>query len=82
MPLAARTAYLWMAPELLQLALVNAEPGSHSKSKYVPHKIDVYSYGCVIWEILYRRLPWLDLVPSRDPQLPKHIFSSMVSLGS
>lgn len=49
----------WMAPELLE-------------SKQYSTKVDVYSFGILLWEILARRTPYCDLKTS-PMALLKHV---------
>ncbi|XP_020587818.1 probable LIM domain-containing serine/threonine-protein kinase DDB_G0287001 [Phalaenopsis equestris] len=42
--------YRWMAPEMI-------------KHKHYGRKVDVYSFGLVLWEMVSRRIPYEDMTP-------------------
>ncbi|GAB2269856.1 Serine/threonine-protein kinase ht1 [Dionaea muscipula] len=48
------STYRWMAPEM-----VKEQPHSHTK------KVDVYSFGIVLWEILTALIPFHNLTPEQ-----------------
>ncbi|XP_073013491.1 serine/threonine-protein kinase STY13-like isoform X2 [Typha latifolia] len=45
--------YRWMAPELCSCAALK-----HGEKQHYNHKVDVYSFGIVLWELLRNRLPF------------------------
>ncbi|KAJ8558375.1 hypothetical protein K7X08_005141 [Anisodus acutangulus] len=45
--------YRWMAPELIVL-----EPTNHAVMKRYNHKVDVYSFSMVLWELLTNNSPF------------------------
>ena len=67
---------LWMAPEMLEPPLEGAEP----PVGYSGDKVDVYSLGIVLWELMEWRIPWtganiskqevVDTVVGRNERLP------------
>lgn len=46
------TRMLYKAPELLRLA-------SHDRPKYGSRKGDIYSFGIILYEIIYRTMPYI-----------------------
>ena len=67
---------LWMAPEMLEPPLEGATP----PVGYSGDKVDVYSLGIVLWELMEWRIPWtganiskqevIDSVVGRNERLP------------
>ena len=49
---------LWMAPEMLDPHVVGAKPPKGASGATA----DVYSFGILLWELLERRLPWVEPV--------------------
>ncbi|KAJ3675285.1 hypothetical protein LUZ60_004327 [Juncus effusus] len=45
--------YRWMAPELYSTVTLR-----HGEKKHYNHKVDVYSFAIVLWELLHNRLPF------------------------
>eukprot|EP00249_Psilotum_nudum_P003099 c16427_g2_i3 orf=719-1702(+) len=45
--------YRWMAPELYSTVTLR-----HGDKKHYNHKVDVYSFSIVLWELLMNRLPF------------------------
>ncbi|CAL9117975.1 Protein kinase domain containing protein [Musa troglodytarum] len=45
--------YRWMAPELCSTVTLR-----HGEKKHYNHKVDVYSFSIVLWELLHNRLPF------------------------
>ncbi|WOL12806.1 hypothetical protein Cni_G21574 [Canna indica] len=45
--------YRWMAPELYSTVTLR-----HGEKKHYNHKVDVYSFAIVLWELLQNRLPF------------------------
>ncbi|KAK9108217.1 hypothetical protein Syun_024228 [Stephania yunnanensis] len=45
--------YRWMAPELYSTVTLR-----HGEKKHYNHKVDVYSFAIVFWELLHNRLPF------------------------
>jgi len=49
---------LWMAPEMLDPHVMGAKPPKGASGATA----DVYSFGILLWELLERRLPWVEPV--------------------
>ncbi|KAG0494907.1 hypothetical protein HPP92_005901 [Vanilla planifolia] len=45
--------YRWMAPELYSTVTLR-----HGEKKHYNHKVDVYSFSIVLWELLHNKLPF------------------------
>jgi serine/threonine protein kinase len=45
--------YRWMAPELYSTVTLR-----HGEKKHYNHKVDVYSFAIVLWELLHNKLPF------------------------
>ncbi|CAL5010058.1 unnamed protein product [Urochloa decumbens] len=45
--------YRWMAPELYSTVTLR-----HGEKKHYNHKVDVYSFAIVLWELLHNRMPF------------------------
>ncbi|KAK9146223.1 hypothetical protein Sjap_006126 [Stephania japonica] len=45
--------YRWMAPEMIK----------HNKHKHYGRKVDVYSFGLILWEMLSGTIPFEDMTP-------------------
>ncbi|KAM0944177.1 putative dual-specificity kinase TKL-Pl-4 family [Dioscorea sansibarensis] len=45
--------YRWMAPELYSTVTLR-----HGEKKHYNHKVDIYSFAIVLWELLHNRLPF------------------------
>ncbi|KAL6960535.1 hypothetical protein U1Q18_038298 [Sarracenia purpurea var. burkii] len=45
--------YRWMAPELYSTVTLR-----HGEKKHYNHKVDVYSFSIVLWELIHNKLPF------------------------
>uniref|UniRef100_A0A0D9WL57 Protein kinase domain-containing protein n=1 Tax=Leersia perrieri TaxID=77586 RepID=A0A0D9WL57_9ORYZ len=45
--------YRWMAPELYSTVTLR-----HGEKKHYNHKVDVYSFAIVLWELLHNKMPF------------------------
>eukprot|EP01018_Ginkgo_biloba_P037505 Gb_11382 [translate_table: standard] len=45
--------YRWMAPELYSTVTLR-----HGEKKHYNHKVDIYSFSIVLWELLTNRMPF------------------------
>lgn len=60
-----RGTYCYMAPEMLS---------NNSKS----FACDIYSYGCVLYEIIHRKHPWHDMQVQSDANIRKQLDNNIL----
>lgn len=75
--------YRWMAPELYSTVTLR-----HGEKKHYNHKVDVYSFAIVLWELLANRMPFEGMsnlqaayaaaFKNTRPAIPKGIHEDLV----
>ncbi|PWA32605.1 protein kinase superfamily protein [Artemisia annua] len=60
-------AYRWMAPELYNMVTLK-----YGEKKHYNHKVDVYSFAMVLWELINNKLPFEGLTPMKAAYVADH----------